>query len=144
MIASAPVIYKKSIFEKVRFDGHITRNNDDADFVYRLSQHKEFTFGVGSTKIRQLHFPELQTYLKKFMWYGYCDGEFLHKYPRRAYAHLFHLLVRYPILYSGRAIRYGKLRAIPFFVLQGAVRFVGLASYFVQLCFRARKLREPA
>jgi glycosyltransferase involved in cell wall biosynthesis len=133
MIASAPVIYKKTIFSKVRFDGHITQNSsDDTDFVYRLSQHKELTFGVGDTKIRHLHLPGLRTYINKFMWYGLGDGEFVHKHPQRAHAHLFHLLVRYPLIYSGKAILRGKLRAIPFFVLQGAVRFVGLVSYFVK------------
>jgi glycosyltransferase involved in cell wall biosynthesis len=133
MIGSAPVIYRKSIFAKVRFDGNITKNNDDADFVYRLSQQKELRFGVGKTKIRHLHFPELKTYLKKFMWYGHMDGEFVHKHPQRAHVHLFHLLIRYPIVYSGRALRCGRLRAIPFFVLQGIVRFVGLVLYFAEL-----------
>jgi hypothetical protein len=137
-VGSAPAIYKKAIFSKVRFDEHITRNSDDTDFVYRLSQHKEFTFGVGDTQIRQLHFPELRMYLRKFMWYGLCDGEFVHKYPQRTYPVLFHLLVRYPFVYSGRALRRGKLRAIPFFVLQGAVRFVGLVSYFAESVLFAR------
>ena len=45
---------------------------------------------------------------------------------------LFHLLVRYPVLYSLRAVRHGHWRAVPFFVLQGILRFAGLTRYFLK------------
>ena len=132
MIPVAPTIFKKSLFEKVRFDGQITVKMDDTDFMYRLGLCKDVRFGVGDTRIRQLHAPGLASYLRKFLWYGYGDGEFVRKHPKRTGGILFHQLVRYPLLYSGTAIWRGRTRAVPFFVLQGLLRFVGLLSYFLQ------------
>jgi glycosyltransferase involved in cell wall biosynthesis len=129
MIASAPTLYRKRVFESVRFDGTITEKMDDTDFAYRLARDGRFRFGVGETQIRHLHFAGLSTYLRKFIWYGYGDGEFAHKHPRRAHSIFFHQLIRYPFLYPAKAIFHGQLRAVPFFVLQGLVRFAGLCRY---------------
>ncbi len=132
MVGTAPAIFKKKIFETVRFSDHITSSIDDTDFAYRLSLHPEFRFGVGETKIRQYHFADFNTYVKKFQWYGKGDGEFCRKHPNRAPSMIFHLLVRYPIIYSLRAALHGKFRAAPFFVLQGYLRFYGLSKYFLR------------
>jgi len=141
MIPVAPTIFKKSLFKRVRFDGHITVKMDDTDFLYRLGQLEGVRFGVGDTKIRQLHAPDLRSYLRKFRWYGYGDGEFVRKHPERTGAILFHQLVRYPFIYSGTAIFRGRSRAVPFFVLQGGLRFIGLMSYGVQ--WSMGKIAQP-
>jgi hypothetical protein len=135
MIGTAPAVYKKKIFEKVCFDGNVTTKIDDTDFIFRLSQYKEFSYGIGNTRIRQLHFAGFKEYLNKFMWYGYGDGEFVHKHPYRAPSILFHILVRYPVLYSFKAFMQSKYRAILFFILQGTVRFLGLNFYFLKILF---------
>jgi glycosyltransferase involved in cell wall biosynthesis len=133
MIGTAPAIYRKRVFNCVRFDDHITSTVDDADFMYRLSKFSEIRIGVGDTKVGQYHFAFFSSYMKKFQMYGKGDGEFCYKHPERAPSMLFHLLVRYPIIYSWRALRTGQLHAIPFFVLQGWVRFFGLVRYFLGL-----------
>jgi glycosyltransferase involved in cell wall biosynthesis len=130
MVGTAPAIYKKKVFQFARFDDHITATIDDTDFAYRLSRHPEMRFGVGRTKIRQYHFADFKTYVKKFQWYGKGDGEFCKKHPNRAPSMIFHLLVRYPIFHPAKAILSGKFRAAPFFVLQGWLRFWGLVRYF--------------
>lgn len=130
MVGTAPAIYKKSVFQFARFDDHITATIDDTDFAYRLSKFPELRFGVGRTKIRQYHFADFHTYVKKFQWYGKGDGEFCRKHPSRAPSMIFHLLVRYPFLHSWKAIRAGRFRAAPFFMLQGFLRFWGLVRYF--------------
>ncbi len=132
MVGTAPAIYKKHIFNFARFDDHITRTIDDTDFIYRLSKFPELHFGVGRTKVRQHHFADFRTYVKKFQWYGKGDAEFCRKHPQRAPSMLFHLLVRYPVLYSIRAIRARQFRAVPFFVLQGCLRFWGSIRYFLK------------
>ena len=91
----------------------------------------DLRFGVGHTKIRQFHFSGFRTYVKKFQWYGKGDGEFCRKHPERMASMIFHLLVRYPILHSWKAVRTGNLRAVPFFMLQGMLRFTGLVRYFI-------------
>jgi glycosyltransferase involved in cell wall biosynthesis len=133
MIGVAPAIFHKRVFNYARFDDHITGTIEDTDFSYRLSKFPEIRFGVGKTKIRQFHFADFKTYVKKFKWYGKGDGEFCSKHPERLISMLFHLLVRYPFIHSFKALRYGRLNAIPFFVLQGIMRFFGLVNYFLRI-----------
>ena len=133
MVGTAPAIYNKRVFNYARFDDHITTTIDDTDFAYRLSKFPKLRFGVGRTKIRQYHYADFKTYIKKFKWYGKGDGEFCRKHPERMLSMLFHLLVRYPFMHSWKAIRNGKFNAIPFFILQGVMRFWGLASYFLSV-----------
>lgn len=133
MVGTAPAIYNKRVFNYARFDDHITSTIDDTDFAYRLSKFPKLRFGVGHTKIRQYHFADFSTYVKKFQWYGKGDGEFCRKHSERFPSMFFHLLIRYPFLYSWKALRKGYYRAIPFFVLQGLLRFTGLVRYFLKV-----------
>jgi glycosyltransferase involved in cell wall biosynthesis len=126
MIGVAPALYKKKIFSIINFDDSITKTIDDTDFIYRLSQHENINYGIGTTKIKQLHNGSLQSYLKKFKWYGIGDSEFCRKHPRRAFSMVYHLLIRYPIIYSTKSLLKGKFRAFPFLIIQGITRFYGL------------------
>jgi len=128
MIGTAPAIFRRRVFDSVRFDDTITSAIDDTDFIYRLSKFPEYKIGIGTTRVAQLHFSDFHTYWRKFRWYGRGDGQFCLKNPERAASMCFHLLVRYPILYSARALRAGKPKAVPFFVLQGWLRFASLVS----------------
>ena len=136
MIGVAPAIFKKSLFDKIRFDDKITKTIDDTDFMYRLSKLPEMRFGIGDTTIKQLHFGTFNSYVKKFKWYGYGDGEFCVKHSRRIPSMLFHLLIRYPMVYSVKAVLKGKFKVVPYFILQGYVRFYGLIVRVVQLTLR--------
>ena len=133
MIGTAPAIYNKKVFNFVRFDDRVTRTIDDTDFSYRLSKFKSINVGIGRTKIQQYHYSNFHTYLKKFQWYGKGDGEFCRKHIERTPSMIFHLLIRYPILHSFDALKKGKLRAIPFFIMQGILRFIGLVRYFFKI-----------
>lgn len=128
MIGTAPAIFRRRVFERVRFDDNITSAIDDTDFMYRLSKFPELKIGIGTTRIAQLHFSDFATYLKKFRWYGRGDGQFCLKNPNRAPSMCFHLLVRYPLVYSARGLKRGKLKAVPFFMMQGWVRFAALVQ----------------
>lgn len=128
MIGTAPAIFRRRVFERARFDDKITSAIDDTDFMYRLSKFPEIKIGIGTTRIRQLHFSDFSTYWKKFRWYGRGDGQFCIKNPERAPSMCYHLLVRYPIIYSARGLRRGKLKSVPFFMLQGWLRFASLVS----------------
>jgi len=131
MIGVAPAIFKKEIFELVQFDDSITKTIDDTDFVYRLSKFSEVVLGIGNIKIKQIHFSGFNAYFKKFKWYGKGDGEFCRKHPERALSMVFHLLVRYPLMYTLLAIRNRQYKASLFFIVQGLTRFYGMMLYFV-------------
>lgn len=132
-VGGAPTIYKKNVFDYVRFDDAITKTTEDTDFFYRLSKFPNLSIGIGATTIRQYHFASLGAFVKKYMWYGKGDGEFCQKHPERAPSMLFHLLIRYPIIYSAKALVKGNFHAIPICILQGTVRFTGLAKHFINL-----------
>lgn len=135
MIGTAPAIFKKSLFDTIRFDDKITKTIDDTDFMFRLSKIPQIRFGIGDTKIKQLHFGTFNSYVRKFAWYGYGDGEFCVKHSQRIPFMLFHLLVRYPIVYSFIAITRGKFKVVPYFIIQGYVRFYGLIKRMIKLKF---------
>ncbi len=137
-VGGAPTIYKKSVFDYVRFDDRITKTTEDTDFFYRLSKFEKLSVGVGQTKIMQYHFASFSAFVKKYLWYGKGDGEFCQKHPERAPSMIFHLLIRYPLIYSSRAIVRGNFYAIPICFLQGLTRFAGLAKHFFTLTFQKR------
>lgn len=137
-IGGAPTIYKKSLFEYVRFDDTITKTTEDTDFFYRLSLFKNLSVGIGETQIRQFHFATLKAFVKKYLWYGKGDGEFCQKHPKRAFSMIFHLAIRYPIIYSVKALMRGNFYAIPICILQGTTRFCGLVRHFVTLAFKTK------
>jgi len=122
MIGTAPALYKREIFSEVQFDDHITRNKDDADFIYRLYTNGKYKFGHGRTYIWQEHFCAFREYVKKFAWYGRGDAEFCRKHMNRAPSMFFHLFIRYPVLRPLKALFMGKFRAIPYLVVCGLVR----------------------
>jgi glycosyltransferase involved in cell wall biosynthesis len=126
MIGVAPAMYKKSLFSEVKFDDDITKTIDDTDFIYRLSKIKTLKIGIGKTKIKQLHFGSFLDYKKKFKWYGVGDSEFCRKHPNRLFSMFYHLLFRYPVIYSTKALLRGRFKVIPFFILQGYIRFYWL------------------
>ncbi|QNJ15996.1 glycosyl transferase 2 family protein [Synechococcus sp. A18-40] len=122
MIGVAPAIYKKELFNRIGFDDSITKTIDDTDFIYRLSKLSDVKYGIGLTKIAQLHDPTFSSYIKKFKWYGVGDGEFCLKHPSRTFSMLFHLFIRYPFIYSLKSLLALKLFSFPYLILQGSVR----------------------
>ena len=122
MIGVAPNIYKKEIFNFIQFDSHITKTIDDTDFMYRLHKLKKYRLGTSPTRVVNLHISTFNDYVKKFIWYGIGDGEFCKKHKNRMPSMLFHLAIRYPILYPLKALVHFKFRAIPYFMLMGLIR----------------------
>ena len=133
MIGVAPAIFKKKVFDKVKFDSEITKTIDDTDFIYRLSKNTNFRIGIGTTEVSQFHFPSVKNYIKKFIWYGVGDGEFSYKHPNRAFSIIFHITIRYIFLYPLKALLKGYLKVIPFFILQGWFRILGLLKFYFSL-----------
>ena len=134
MIGVAPAVYKKKIFKKIRFNDHITKTIEDADFIYNLRK-KKFNFGIGNVKIFQNHSGDMKSYIRKFMWYGKGDGEFIRKNPSQTLNTLFHIIIRYNFIYIFKSIFSFNLMAIPFFIIQSIIRLFAIIKYFVTLVF---------
>lgn len=120
MIGTAPAVFKREVLETVGFGSSVI---DDTDFCYRLTRDTDYRIGMGRTVVYQEHEPSLRSYLTKFQWYGRGDGEFMRTHPERRASMLWHLLVRYPLVYPLRAVLTGKFRAAPYAIVQGLTRF---------------------
>jgi len=135
MIGVAPCLYRKKVFDVVKFDDNITSTIDDTDFIYRLSLHGIYKIGTGYTSISSLHESGFISYFNKFKWYGKGDGEFCIKNPKRALSMLFHLIIRYPFVYSIKAALSGQFAAIPYVIFQGLTRVTFLFARLIKLRF---------
>lgn len=132
MIGTAPAMYRKSLFDKHKFDAEGTKNKDDADFFYRLSLLPEYTYGTGNTYVLQEHHASFKDYVQKFFWYGKGDAEFCRKHKNRAFSMLFHLFFNYPIVRSFKSIAKGKLKAVPYFVVCGLTRGISAVIHLLK------------
>lgn len=131
MIGTAPAMYRKTLFEKHKFDSTVTKNKDDADFFYRLSLMPEYTYGTGNTYVWQEHHASFSDYVKKFFWYGKGDSEFCRKHKNRAPSMFYHLFINYPIIRSFKAITKGKFKAIPYFIVCGLTRGTSVVYHLI-------------
>ena len=130
MIGGAPAIYKKSIFKKVKFNDRITKSLEDIDFIYNLRK-KNLVFGVGHTKISQDHSGRLKDYLKKFLWYGKGDGEFIKKNPSQFAKTFYHLFIRYLLIYNIKAVLNFRFNLVFFLTFQSLVRIYSMIKYLL-------------
>ena len=120
MVGIAPAIFRREVLTTVRFADGLSV--DDTDFMYRLHRDTDYTTAVGATFIECRHAPRLRDYLAKFRWYGTGDGQFMASHPERRRSMLFHLAIRYPVLYPAKALATGHWRAAPYAILQGLTR----------------------
>ena len=120
MVGVAPTIMRREVVQKVRFADGLSI--DDTDYFYRLHRDTDYTTAVGAMFIECRHDPRLRDYLAKFRFYGTGDGEFMHLHPERRRSMLFHLAIRYPLIYPAKALATGHWRAAPYAVLQGLTR----------------------
>jgi glycosyltransferase involved in cell wall biosynthesis len=133
MIGTAPTLYRKSLFDRVRFDESNRQVSDDADFCLRVTELGGMGFGVSAAKVPQEHHASLEDYWKKFRVYGREDAGFCWKHPHRAPSMLFHLFFRYPVIRPLKAALSGKWRAIPYFWLCAIGRQFAMAGRLLEL-----------
>jgi glycosyltransferase involved in cell wall biosynthesis len=99
----------------------MTATIDDTNWAIK-AMNLGAKIGIFGPKVSQFHSSSFIEYYKKFKWYGIGDGEFCIAHPLHRGRHYFHLIIRYPIIYSLRSLRRGLPAAIPFLVMQGLVR----------------------
>lgn len=132
IMIGTPCLYRKTALVEVPFDIFFTGPSDDTDLCYRLVRagHK---LRVGSAIVRQVHRTSFSSFRRKWMWYGSGDAQFVWKHPERAFAIIFHQLIRYPLVKSTIAVRNARPQLVPFFVLAGTLRFTGFIGGLVRL-----------
>ena len=129
----APCIFKTEVLKLNNFDPFFTVS-DDTDLSYRLIKNG-FRLGICSAIIRQEHRSEMKTFIKKLIWYGKGDAQFVYKHPERLFHMLKHHYYNYPIKKSFYAIKKLKFQVIPFFVMYGLIRNFSFVKEIFKLIF---------
>jgi glycosyltransferase involved in cell wall biosynthesis len=134
MIGS-PTLWKTSILKRNNWDPFFTGPSDDTDLCYRLSK-KGYFFGSSEAVVENAHRVNFFQYIKKFLWYGKGDAQFIIRHPERLFHILKHQLYNYPLKFSFIAII--KLRSLylPFFIVIGYSRFFGMFLFLIKNLFR--------
>ncbi len=127
-----PALYRKSSLLNVitSTSYQYTTAAEDSDLAYNLKKRGAlFVRGNGITYRKYLStFKELY---KRWLAYGSGDAKFIETHPERMLNVFIHLLYVYPIKRAFYcAIEY-KTRYVPFFILQGTIRFLGIIKFFL-------------
>jgi glycosyltransferase involved in cell wall biosynthesis len=136
----APCIYKAEVLKLNQFDPFFTVS-DDTDLSYRLIK-KGFRLGICSAIIRQEHRTEFKTVVKKLIWYGKGDAQFVYKHPERLFHMLKHHYYNYPIKKSFYAIKKLKFQVVPFFIMCGLIRNFSFVKEIFKLLFISRNDKD--
>lgn len=137
MIGS-PTLWRTSVLKKNNWDPFFSGPSDDTDLCYRLTK-KGFFFGSSCAIVDNNHRSSFNEYIKKFLWYGKGDAQFILKHPERLCSILKHQIYNYPIKFSIKALFKLKFFYIPFFVIIGCTRFVGMTMYFINFFFKVEE-----
>jgi len=120
----APAVFRTHFLKSntpLAIDDGMTATIDDTNWAIKAKKGGA-KIGIQGPKVAQFHSSSTSEYFKKFKWYGIGDGEFCQAQPNHRIRHYYHLLIRYPIIYSSRCLLRGLPIAIPFLVMQGFVR----------------------
>jgi len=137
----APAIFRTSLFKRgnpLEIDDGKTQTIEDTNWAHKATR-LGFKITIGGPIVWQKHEAGLRAYFNKFYWYGLGDAEFcLSNSLVKSLKHLFHLGVRYPILYMLRAIYLRRYEAIPFLMFQGLIR-LGVCVFY---CIKNKKQKS--
>ena len=126
-----PALWRSSIIKKNNFNIKITAGSDDTDLSYRLSK-KGYVFGGSSAIIYNVHRPSFLQYVKKYLWYGKGDAQFILIHPNKIFSILKHQLFNYPIKYPLISLLKFDIFPIPFMITAGYLRFIGMVLEFIR------------
>ena len=133
-----PALWKTKIIKKNNFNPKITAGSDDTDLSYRLFK-KGYVFGSSTAKIINIHRSTMIQYIKKYIWYGKGDAQFIIEHPERFLSILKHQIFNYPIKYSFILLSKGKFFPIFFSIMAGVLRFIGM---MIELMRKILRLKE--
>lgn len=141
-VLGRPCLHTATSVKECNFDPFFNGGgNDDTDISFNL-KHKGYKLAQGTGITRRSHSDSFHIFQKKLNKYGRDDGRLIYKYPDKKGDLFFHLLIRYPIIYSFNAIRRFKFQYVPFYVMFGLVRFANLIKEYI-ICLITKPTYKP-
>ena len=132
-----PTLWRTKILKKNNFDKFFTGPSDDTDLCYRIFK-KGYKFGGSNAIVKHVHRDSALGYLKKYFWYGKGDAQFVKKHPERLLSIIKHQLFNYPIKFSIISISRFNFFPIPFMVISGLIRFIGMINESFRIFFNKK------
>ncbi len=123
-VIGTPCIFRSDYGKQVGFNRELAGSCDDTVFCDRLIE-AGFTLRAIPENAIEIVRASLSETVKKAFWYGKGDSEYIKLYSNNRYRHLFHVLIRGPLIYPA-SIFLNKPILIPFFIIFGLSRVLGL------------------
>ena len=128
-----PSLHKAVAIKACGFDPFFdVVGNEDTDLSIKLL-NKGYRLGIGTATTKRKHISGFKSVVKKLFRYGRADARIIFKYPDKKLGTIYHLLIRYPIVYSFKAIKRGEFKYVPFYIMMGYLRFFGLGYEYIYL-----------
>lgn len=123
-VIGTPCVFRLSFAKKVGYDESLTGPSDDTLFCSKLVE-SGFTLRAITEKASELVRASFRGTIRKAFWYGCGDAEYIRFNSKNRRNHLFHVLIRGPIIFPIR-VAVEKATMVPFFLIFGFVRAAGL------------------
>ena len=123
-VIGTPCIFRTDYGKQVGFNRELAGSCDDTVFCDRLVDAGYTLRAIPENAIEIVR-ASFQDTIKKAFWYGKGDSEYIKLYKNNRFRHLYHVLVRGPILYPA-SVLFSTPLLIPFFVIFGLSRVAGL------------------
>jgi len=136
-----PSLHKRDVLLECGHDVFFDDANGgiDTDLSTQLKING-YRMGQGTAITYRKHTSGIVAVVEKLFRYGRGDARIIYKYPHKILNTFFHLAVRYPIVYSFKAARTGDIKYVPYYILMGICRLMGLFSeYFYLVVFYTSK-----
>ncbi len=133
-----PTLWYTKILKQNNFDPFFTGPSDDTDLCYRIFK-KGYIFGASNAVVRHVHRSNFIDFVKKYIWYGKGDAQFVLRHPERTLSILLHQLFNYPIKFSLISIFKGNFYPVPFMFFSGYLRFLGMIKEITVRPFRRKE-----
>lgn len=128
-VIGTPCVYKAKYGTEVGFNRELEGSCDDTVFCDRLIQ-AGYRLRSMPEKAIEIVRSSFNDTIKKAFWYGNGDSEYIKLYKETRYRHLFHVLIRMPLIHPLQVI-FKDISLVPFFIIFGFARLYGMMYGFV-------------
>jgi glycosyltransferase involved in cell wall biosynthesis len=138
-VIGTPTLFDRELVLKIGYDSAISAT-DDTDVCQRLGDIGH-SVGVGEAITYEHQRLTYRDFYRRWRWYGVGDARFIFKYrrrPRIALRHFLHPARTYMLGLAFGSILRGKPSVMPFYVMCGLFRYLGLSLETSRAVLRRR------
>lgn len=128
-VIGTPCIFRVSHARTVGYEENLTGPSDDTLFCSRLINNGFQLIAISQSAVEVVR-SSLHKTIKKAYWYGRGDAEYIRYDTKNRTRHLYHVLVRGPVIYP-LSLGFRNISLVPFFIIFGLSRVMGLISGIV-------------